>query len=434
MEGWRNLIGRLLAILVVLCLCCVGCQRTPGAETPEQTEFPVGSVAEDESRKETPGATTEEASVSETATACTENSETSEEETAGEQETTAEVQGSTTGEDEITTEAESETSKVVEGAYEYVIDELNVSLYIPNELYVYRIDGLYLDWNSKVTSFEFAEWIIVTDRQYTEDYLESGFASNIKDEETHIVFGVELPVEAERYPLCLLGTCYFRGESRWSEQGYVKLIRPTDAAVGVGSYLQIKNNLYESEMFQGWISDWEKTVEDCTSRVNNITVMTDWMLKPQGIALNPYSRTMLDEAWWGKYSAAVSELEAAAEKYRYEAAEKELRIKDARERLDSYIMGAPSAEENGKLKSIDMDAGKDIHLRACLYANMSVETSETVSLEAIGVVYLDWVNGQRSYYGTYRNGNGELELIGCGQDYVVDLRPAYQYLSGISKE
>lgn len=344
------------------------------------------------------------------------------------------------------TEGTPEEIVPVIATYEYYIDELDVTLEIPENLYVYQIDGIYLDWNENLTKYDFADWIIVTDKEYTPNYLESSLILDIHEEAKHIVFGIELPLPSEQlFPLCRLNTCYFTGTDRVINGEYLRILNPVWEASDVGVYSYREDSLCTDSEIKKQISEWETVIKDSTQPVCGTDIMTSLMLRPYSVGEDPYRYTMVNEVWWETYIDAVTKLEAAQDFSPYDEDTIQQLTEMAKNRIDNFANGVFVEEGRGEIVSIYADKSRDMHLRAYFYADrvtqLTAEGKDTsqISAEDFVVIRQEWSDGQHSCYVFYREDDTkEFEIVyDGGHDYMRDLRPSYQYLTqrmGLGKE
>lgn len=115
---------------------------------------------------------------------------------------------------------ESANAAVV-STYNYCIDEMNLTLEIPENWYVCEIDGVYSDWTGRINVHDFSKWILVTDIPYTSQELTAALTENYEEQYSHFIFGVSYTAK-ELFPARRL--CYSLCSStpfRVTDDGYL---------------------------------------------------------------------------------------------------------------------------------------------------------------------------------------------------------------------
>jgi len=323
---------------------------------------------------------------------------------------------------------------------EYIISELGIDLEIPASLFVYRIDGLYLDDRQRIISLDFVDWVIVTDKEYSEEYLKNELIDHIHEEIKHFVFGVELPVEDELFPVCRLFTSYLAGTRRVTENGYMKLLDVDRRAVGVGAYARVDQEAEDTLV--SLAEGWKEKIKECSEPEYTLDMFGDsrHMLAPYPVASDPYLLTMLNETWWKAYKDALEELTVDPSRHHYDSQTISSLMGAVEEHVELYKKMSVVTENDGEIVSTYADETVDACLRAYFYAN-EVAMSEAngkdttaLSTDDVIVILQDWDNGQKTCYGYVKSdGTGEYESVyRGGQAYMMDLTAAYQYIEAIA--
>ena len=312
------------------------------------------------------------------------------------------------------------------GTYAYYIEELDVTLDIPEGMYVYRADSIRRHYDGSWFRLDCCEWILVTDKQYEEPYLTGNLMSELEKEAKHLVFGLVL-TKKELAPLArLFPSIVPRSDVRVTEDWYCEILRnSTRLMTEDGGYATLP-----AEDCVRWY-DTDLSVR-LTERIREKTLGTDslnqegdYLLVPGFTEENAYQNTMLNSYWWQGYCQAVEELTEHPEEYEYDD-ENVTAIMDLmgslRETDSKYWYDGQA------ITDIYIDQSEDIYLRAYYYANSYAyymgDEELTIPLKDIIVGFQDWNNSQRSYTICLADGSFFYSM----SDHMVDLQPSYRYL------
>jgi len=326
----------------------------------------------------------------------------------------------------------------VTGSMPFYIEELDVTLNIPETLYVYRTPGIYKDWQGKTSVLDCARWILITDKEYTENYLTGGLAENLREETEHFVYRIEL-VSRELYPVWNL--CAFNETDKLylTEDGYCRYY---DSGYAVR---RINGDGTEEIWHPG--EEWTEALMGKVEPIIGGYARWTFILTPgfgqEDDLESKYRYTMVNDIWWQNYTRAVDALLSDPEGYSYpEEVISEL-TDLVRADYGKYVEKYGS-EEEPELIGVYMDSAEDIYLRAQEYARCAAFYAERAidknwspeNLKERFVVFLEWDNGQRSFaLYTYADLGYQLDFpeakyqkVGGTYDYMVDLQAAYDYM------
>ena len=325
----------------------------------------------------------------------------------------------------------------------YYIEELDIALNVPDTLYIYRTPGIYTDWEGEVSVLDCAEWILITDKEYTEEYLTGGFAEKLSEEMEHVVYRIEL-VSRELYPVWNLCAFSETEELYLTADGYCRYY---DSVYSV----RRKN---ENGVEEIWLPgvEWTAALMERVEPIVGGYAIYTYILTPAFCAEDDleekYWYTMANDIWWQGYTQAVDALLGDPEEYAY-AEDTVLELtefvwEDYREYVQKYgVEGEP------ELIHVYMDSREDVYLRAHEYARQTAfyamrspdKDRGPEKLNELFVVLLEWDNGQRSfalytfadelYQMSYPE--ARYQNIGGSYDYMVDLQTAYDYMREHSK-
>ena len=343
------------------------------------------------------------------------------------------VQAQTETESETETETPSLTQDPLsvptysDTTYPYYVEELDVTLDIPEGMYVYRTDSIRRHYDGSRFRLDCCEWILVTDKEYEQSYVDEGLMADLEKEAKHLVFGLVL-TEKKLVPVARLfpGVVLCSRPERVTENWYCEILH--DA-----TWLMTQNGEYKklpAEECARW-SDTDLSVQ-LTERIWEKTLGTDslnqegdYLLKADLTAEYSYQNTMLNPYWWRGYCYAVEELTEHLENYVYDGED----ATAVRGLMESLRENASNYWHDGQtITDIYIDQAEDIYLRAYYYANSYAyymgDEELTIPLKDIIVGLQDWNNSQRSYTIRWADGSFFYSM----SDHMVDLRPSYQYL------
>ena len=262
---------------------------------------------------------------------------------------------------------------------------------------------------------------------------------HIHEEIKHFVFGVELPVEDELFPVCRLFTSYLAGTRRVTENGYIKLLDVDRKAVGVGAYASVDREVEDTLV--SLAEGWKEKIKECSEPEYTLDMFGDslHMLAPYPVASDPYLLTMLNETWWKAYNDAMEELTADPSRHHYDPQTILSLMGSVEEHVALYEKMSVVTENDGEIVATYADETVDVCLRAYFYANevamLTGDGKDTTELtiDDVVVILQDWDNGQRTCYGYVRTTEtGEFESVyRGGHAYMIDLTTAYQYIEAI---
>lgn len=310
--------------------------------------------------------------------------------------------------------------------YPYYIEELDVTLDIPEGMHVYRTDSIRRHPNGSWFHLECCEWILVTDKEYEESYLSGDLLENLESEAKHLVFGLVL-TEKELVPLARLYPSIVESNHvRVTKDWYCEILRNSTRMMTLnGGYgtLPAENcaRWYDTALS----ARLEQQVHEKTLGTASLDNIGGYLLHTDFTAEDAYQNTMLDPYWWRGYCYAVEELTKYPQKYRYESEDVEMiltKVDDKASRASTYW------RDGEEMLDRYVDQKEDIYLRAYYYANSYAyyqgDQKLTQPLEDIIIAFQDWNTSQRSFYVVWKNGGFSYGA----SDHMVDLQPSYQYL------
>lgn len=432
---------RMVWMCLFFCLLfCTACQRggepssTAAGTQPGTTDESDPGSEEPSTSDEMPGS--EELPVSEESPD-SEKSSASEKTTASESEPVSSTVSNQEAE-ESTAGSVSETQPVLPEPYLFHVDELGVDLEIPGNLYVYETTGIYMAPNRELIRPEFTKWLLITDKEYTEEYLAGEFAKNLREESPHLIFAAGFTPK-ELHPLCVVCRHVFPGgDLRVTGSGYCEVLDPSlvidlDPGSWVGSYKYVKEALsWQERMRKFPIEEWESAFKNATKPTRTLRMYGGIPLGPDSTSMEPYQNTMANEVWWKAYCQALDELNAHSENYSYPPEQLTGVAEEIQRIADSLKRNWP----NERVDRIYTDDQADRLIRAAYHADWIAAVAslgmpaDDISLNDTMVVLQDWDNGLRSYL-VYRRSEDDPEKfnqVGGGFDYFVDLEPSYEYL------
>lgn len=323
-------------------------------------------------------------------------------------------------------------------AYDYYIEELDVTLTIPAELYVYRINGVYQDWTDELNVHDFSEWIVVTDREFDESTLADELRDNYEELAKHVIWGISL-VSKELWPVQQMCQGLFSHQGyRIAEDVYCRFLYTENTGLregwpdsGLPRIIDEAEVRQRKKQWDTWRNDWKEKI--CEKTLDSPYVLGFGAPLYGNDLLNEdtYYVTIVNEDMWDIYRKAVEELTTNAYKYQYDEAVVKpfVEIVEAAAKNITYSIFA--AERPGPAYT---DAQQDVWLRAYAYAHSMVGKGKTGldpidedSLRNVVVVRLDWENGQKSHV-TYVNAESDYYIKFSGYDNSVDLTEAYRYV------
>ena len=336
----------------------------------------------------------------------------------------------------ISQEQESESSVMEAGSalpvysektYPYQVDELGVTLNVPEDLFVYRTKSVRQNSDGSWFPLECTEWILVTDREYDPEYLSAGFMENLEAEAKHLVFGLTLTPK-QLAPLALLfPNVLTKDVVRVTDLWYCEIML-------VHTWIIKSQDGGASKMASEYCSRWSETdlpvqlyapIWKETQGIADLNVEGDYLLAPNFTEEDPYQNTMLNSAWWSGYENAIKALTLDPDRYAYDDAQVTMvldQVDQMCQRQSLYWY------EGREMIRVYADQQSDIYLRAYYYAN-SVAYSQgnedaVRPLEDIIVVFQEWNDSQRSYVVYFADDGYTYSM----SDHMVDLQPSYQYL------
>ncbi len=311
--------------------------------------------------------------------------------------------------------------------YPYYVEELDVTLDIPEGMYVYRTDSIRRHPDGSWFRLECCEWILVTDKEYDESYLSGELLENLESEAKHLVFGLVL-TEKELVPLArlypsIVGNNHVRVTKDW----YCEILRDhtwlmTGSSGGYGK-LAVEDCVrwYDTALS----AQLEKQIEEKTQGTASLDNVGGYLLNADFTAEDTYQNTMLNPYWWRGYCYALEELTKHPQKYRYSSKDVEMiltKVDDRASRASAYW------RDGEEMLDRYVDQKEDIYLRAYYYANSYAyyqgDQELTQPLEDIIIAFQDWNTSQRSFYVVWKNGGFSYGA----SDHMVDLQSSYQYL------
>jgi len=311
--------------------------------------------------------------------------------------------------------------------YPYYIEELDVTLDIPEGMHVYRTDSIRRHPNGSWFRLECCEWILVTDKEYEESYLSGDLLKDLESEAKHLVFGLVL-TEKELAPLARLYPSIVRSTHvRVTKDWYCEILRdPTWLMMGTsGGYGKLAAEDCVRWYDTALSTQLEKQVQEKTLGVASLDNVGGYLLHADFTAEDTYQNTMLNPYWWRGYCYAVEELTKHPQKYRYALEDVEMILTE----VDDLASRASTYWRDGE-EMLDryVDQKEDIYLRAYYYANSYAyyqgDQELIQPLEDIIIAFQDWNTSQRSFYVVWKNGGFSYGA----SDHMVDLRASYQYL------
>lgn len=323
-------------------------------------------------------------------------------------------------------------------SYDYYIDELDVMLTIPAELYAYRINGVYQDWTDELNVHDFSEWIVVTDREFDESTLADELRDNYEELAKHVIWGISL-VSKELWPVQQMCQGLFSHQDyRIAEEMYCRFLytENTDLREGwLGSGLP--RIIGETEVKQrktqwdAWRNDWKEEICEKTLAAPYVLGFGVPLYSNDLLEEDTYRYTIANDDVWDIYQKAVEELTTNAHKYQYDEAVVKPFVETVEASARNISNTSFAAEGPG---SAYIDAEQDVWLRAYAYAHNMVGKGKTgldpideESLRNVVIVRLDWEKGQKSHV-TYVDAESDYYIKFSGFDYSVDLIEAYRYV------
>ncbi len=310
--------------------------------------------------------------------------------------------------------------------YPYYVEELDVTLDIPEGMHVYRTDSIRRHPDGSWFRLECCEWILVTDKEYDKSYLSGELLENLESEAKHLVFGLVL-TEKELVPLArlypsIMGSSHVRVTKDW----YCEILRnSTRMMTQNGGYKKLAAEDCVRWYDTALSTRLEQQIHEKTLGTASLDNMDGYLLHADFTAEDTYQNTMLNPYWWRGYCYAVEELTKHPQKYRYSSEDVEMFLA----RVDDRASIASAYWRDGE-EMLDryVDQKEDIYLRAYYYANSYAyyqgDQELTQPLEDIIIAFQDWNTSQRSFYVVWKNGGFSYGA----SDHMVDLRPSYQYL------
>ena len=343
------------------------------------------------------------------------------------------VQAQTETESETETETPSLTQDPLsvptysDTTYPYYVEELDVTLDIPEGMYVYRTDSIRRHYDGSRFRLDCCEWILVTDKEYEQSYVDEGLMADLEKEAKHLVFGLVL-TEKKLVPVARLfpGVVLCSRPERVTENWYCEILH--DA-----TWLMTQDGGYKklpAEECARWSdtklsAQLEQKIQEKTMGTASLNQEGEYLLTPDFVSEEPYLYTMRNPDWWQGYCHAVEALTNQAKSYRYRQEDVDeilRRVEDLRTTNSVYW---PDGRE---MTESFVDQAEDIYLRASYYADSYAyykgDMDQVTSLEDIVVSFQTWSDSQRSYY-VMKKDDG----FGYGMsDHMVDLQPSYRYL------
>jgi len=345
------------------------------------------------------------------------------------------IEESTTGQTEADEQKKHISPDPVQATYRYPIEELGIELEIPENIYAYRINGIYRDWTGKLNIHSFSEWIVLSCKEYEESELELALRDNYLEEAKHIVFVLSICPE-QLYPAQRLCFGLFSGGDLHKKGNYYfdTLYCGTvnrDPVTWIGAYSSLgKDAIAVSEKWSRWVDKWELSVESASLPAVNLSVVTDATLAADGLKEWPeaYEDTIVVEEVWDRYQKAVQELTDHPETYVYVEEE----ISPLIEKVENWAIQLGKSHrdvEEAQLLSVHADHMQDIYIRALLYVRYSKWWPDQVTgLNDIVVILQDWDEDRQSYVAYCRNDDGSYTEISAGYNCFNDLQAARDYI------
>ncbi len=342
--------------------------------------------------------------------------------------------------------------------YVYHIDELDVDLEIPENLYVYRINGVYEDWTGKDNVHDFSTWILVTDKEYGgKEALEESLTENYAEVAEHVWFIAEI-IPKELYPVKyasggmhpVIISCAVL--YRMTETGYycnaercTNYLSKEYYGVGSGRY----RGYHWTEHSQKRTPEENKLTEKWTKAIEEKTVTMPFFFLEQ---MNPYMNdyvewedrfrtTICDDRFWEVYCQAVEELINFPEKYKYTDEKSLSLIEQEIEKRKEFIGNVKRFESwEASITDIYVDSEADIYIRAYCYAKYVVVreyrqeigwhyAQREITLNDVIVLLTDWSKGQRSFETFIEDSGFEGDYHFAGNtDWLCDLTKAREYV------
>lgn len=319
--------------------------------------------------------------------------------------------------------------------YTYRIDEIDIDLRIPDTMFVYRIDGVYEDWNGKLGIHDFCEWILITDQEYDEHDLAHQIKDNFADIVEHVVYGLAL-TSKDLQPLSFLYSGIWGvGQSRITKDGYCCIFSPSysqvkyDDEIGAAIYSAYEKRREEWEPLR---RGWSECIVNSTLPMTDFWITTVTTLRPSAEAYwggeDPFACTIVNDNLWKVYLWAVDELTADPESYEYTKDEIELLLDGAMERQcqrDGHTFTVANAYA---------DSSADISIRAYYYALYTVDrlkrknVNDEEFLRQFTVLFYSWQDGQESFDCYLKGGGGEYSLIDSSCNYFQNLQRCRDYI------
>ena len=343
------------------------------------------------------------------------------------------VQAQTETESETETETPSLTQDPLsvptysDTTYPYYVEELDVTLDIPEGMYVYRTDSIRRHYDGSRFRLDCCEWILVTDKEYEQSYVDEGLMADLEKEAKHLVFGLVL-AERELVPVARLfpGVVLCSRPERVTENWYCEILHDaTWLMTQDGGYKKLSAEECARWSDTKLSAQLEQKIQEKTMGTDSLNQEGDYLLKADLTAEYSYQNTMLNPYWWRGYCYAVEELTEHPENYVYDGED----ATAIRGLMESLRETASNYWHDGQtITDIYIDQAEDIYLRAYYYANSYAyymgDEELTIPLKDIIVGLQDWNNSQRSYTIRWADGSFFYSM----SDHMVDLQPSYQYL------
>lgn len=388
-----------MGLFLIVCVCLVvGC--SPAVENPHNVSSQEGTM------DETPNEVTDPVGESTVVPAVTE--------------TETEIESRPLTYDRLPVPTYSDTT------YPYYVEELDVTLDIPEGMYVYRTDSIRRHYDGSRFRLDCCEWILVTDKEYEQSYVDEGLMADLEKEAKHLVFGLVL-AEKELAPVaCLFPGIILDSNVRVTKNWYCEILRdPTWLMTQDGGYGKLP-----AEDCARWLdtklsAHLEQKIQEKTMGTASLNQEGEYLLTPDFVSEEPYLYTMRNPDWWQGYCHAVEALTNQAKAYRYRQEDEDEILRRVEDLRTTNSVHWPDGRE---MTASFVDQAEDIYLRASYYADSYAyykgDMDQVTSLEDIVVSFQAWSDSQRSYY-VMKKDDG----FGYGMsDHMVDLQPSYRYL------
>ena len=406
MKKSRN--GLLTAMFILFLFLCTACQP---ADVPEVT---VGEQKETESAAELTKEITEEASDVQTEPQMTDSKET---------------------EPEISVEVDPPSTET----YDYYIKELDVTFAVPENMFVYRIDGVYSDWTKTINIHDFCQWILIMDQKYDQSTLAQQIKENHGEIGAHIVFGLVLtsmdmmPVKNLCRMIYTEGGMGIFGEISCnmftiSLYNLTNGMADGDEKERLAGYYELSQEQWNVLQEEWKDIVWERAaLSACVSIGPVITPGPFWDAEMSGG--DPWENTIVNSEVRQAYLWAVEELTANPEQYRY--------VVDAVLKEGFATKIGYEYQDRGKIaKSINvyLDEAIDPGIRAYYFAEYAVwylklsDWKDEELLKQFVVVFQEWDNGQQSYTCLMEIDDGYTYRGTGSSEQFSDLKKCWEYV------